>query len=75
MAPITIGTSTIATSCGLTEERPPMSQNVIAGNLLKGSATNFASEIKAENRLETIMPAKTRTSVESLPRETRELIE
>jgi hypothetical protein len=59
-----IGISINKRSCRLTADNPPISQKVIAGNLLKGSATYFVSEMKALRREDTTIPVRTRTKRE-----------
>lgn len=54
-------------SSRLTRESPPMSQKVMAGRVLIGSATNLIRERKAWKRAETTIPPRTSTTRESRP--------
>ena len=48
-----------------------MSQYVISGSLLSGSATYFVNVMNDENSVDTIMPPSTSMRMASLPRLTR----
>ena len=52
-------------------DRLPMSQYVISGSLLSGSATYFVNVMNDENSVDTIMPPSTSMRMASLPRLTR----
>ena len=65
--PSVIGMAAMRKSPAFTEDSPPMSQKVIAGSLLFGSARNLVIDIKAEKRLETTIPVRTRARVPLFP--------
>jgi hypothetical protein len=54
------------TSLLVADEKLPISQKTIAGNLFSGSATYLVNETKEEKNDPTIIPANTRISVDDL---------
>lgn len=63
MIPPMIHGAAKAKSLGRIEARLPMSQYVITGSVLLGSATSFKNDTAAVNRELIIIPASTRPSV------------
>ena len=67
------GMISIGSEDGTTEDREPISQNVMAGSFVYGSPTYFIREMPAANRADITMPVRTNASRLSESRPPRRL--